>query len=207
MESGNYCLKYINDIESFGFNRNKKIDLNSLIYKDIMRRRYMESKYGSYNNNNKVLFEKYKSFEKNKLGIETNFKRVIKKKYIIKYDDDEYPQNKTYFREKSQEKGEEKTHKVVNNLKINKKGKDSFSKLIESIKIKLEKIKKMEIEKKIILTIIAIVLIVKIIAKLILIIIVIFVVMIKLILFLFQLLVKIIIMFLIERKTFLIKEI
>ena len=75
MESGNYCLKYINDIESFGFNRNKKIDLNSLIYKDIMRRRYMESKYGSYNNNNKVLFEKYKSFEKNKLGIETNFKR------------------------------------------------------------------------------------------------------------------------------------
>ena len=142
MESGNYCLKYINDIESFGFNRNKKIDLNSLIYKDIMRRRYMESKYGSYNNNNKVLFEKYKSFEKNKLGIETNFKRVMKKKYIIKFDDDEYPQNKTYFREKSQEKGEEKTHKVVNNLKINKKGKDSFSKLIESIKKKLEKNKK-----------------------------------------------------------------
>ena len=148
MESGNYCLKYINDIESFGFNRNKKIDLNSLIYKDIMRRRYMESKYGSYNNNNKVLFEKYKSFEKNKLGIETNFKRVIKKKYIIKNDDDEYPQNKTYYIEKSQEKREEKTHILVNNLKINKKGKESFSKLIESIKKKLEKNKKNGNKKK-----------------------------------------------------------
>ena len=226
MESGNYSIKYFYKNESFDFNRNKVIDLNSLIYNDIMRRTHMEKKYGSCDNTTKDWFEKYNNYEKIKFGIKTKFKRVMKKKYKIKYDV-EYSKNKTFYREKKPnnnqyinnslinkkpkktkyyidnfdsrknrpklneenkiinneeekmrmmmeklikarvefqkekfmkkeknkifdlntkmeeiEKKEEKTHKIVNNLKINKKRNDSFSNLIESIKKKLEKNKK-----------------------------------------------------------------